>query len=486
MKILTSFTLFASAIAGFAAPAVKDHVVRVNSTLQSWSTTQPWDKTSSRNRRALGVVLGGNQVLTVAEMAADATYIELENAEGTKKIPAQVTAIDYESNLALLAVANSSDNSFFADYKPIELGPPANIGDTTQVWQLENNGVPLVTEASIQSADIVSSFAQGHFFLHYEAKGSLQSASSSFSVPAVKDGKLLGFLTSYNSKDQIIDILASEIIQSFLDDAKDGKYEGFPSLGIATDTTIDPNFRAWLKLPEEAGGLYLTRVQKDSAAEKAGLKKGDVILKINGNKINNKGFYTDSRYGELFWSHLVRGSHKVGDEIKLNILREGKEQQVTAKLTRPKELLVPSYMYDKKPRFLIKGGFLFQELSNTYLTTFGKDWQTKAPLDFLKIIASPHKYADGKNRIVFLSATIPTPATVGYTSLRNQIIKRVNGNEIADIPSLIKAFSNPDKDGIHTIEFTNGTPKTIYLDAKLSDIADNSLLRRGLPALSRK
>ena len=97
------------------ALTIRQSLVRINSTIQVWSASQPWDKSAPKKRRALGALLSGNRVLTTAEMAADATYIELENADNTRIIPAKVTAIDYEANLALLEPDNGDIDSFFED-----------------------------------------------------------------------------------------------------------------------------------------------------------------------------------------------------------------------------------------------------------------------------------------------------------------------------------------------------------------------------------
>ncbi|MBK1854394.1 PDZ domain-containing protein [Verrucomicrobiaceae bacterium 5K15] len=482
---LLSLTSAAMLCLAHAAADVKNSLVRVNSTLQTWSASQPWDKSAPSSRGALGVLLQGKQVLTTAEMAANSTYIELENADSTRTLPAKVVAIDYESNLALLAPDNGDTEGFFKDLSPIALGEATHIGDKVDIWQLEDNGMPLITQATVQSVDIVSSFVRGHYFLTYEAKASMQSASSSFSLPAVKDGKLLGLLSSYDSKDQIIDIIAPEIIAAFIADAADGEYLGFPSLGIGINSTVDPSFRLWLKLPEDVGGLYVTRVRKGSAADQAGILKGDVLLSIGGKTIGRRGYYDDDNYGRLFWSHLIRGQHKVGDSVKVTVLREGEKKEFTAVLSRPGKNLIPSHTLDQSPNYLVKGGFIFQELSVSYLSAFGKDWQSTAPLNLLDAMASPEDYEKGRNKLVFLSATIPTPATTGYESLRNFIIAKINGQEIADIPSLIKAFETPGSDRLHTIEFADGQPKTIYLDARISDAIDAELLKRGIPALSR-
>lgn len=60
---------------------------------------------------------------------------------------------------------------------------------------------------------------------------------------------------------------------------------------------------------------------KDGPAEKAGLKAGDIILKIDGKNIDQ----TNSL------SALVN-KHKVGDKVALTILRDGKEQNIDVTL----------------------------------------------------------------------------------------------------------------------------------------------------------
>ena len=183
---------------------------------------------------------------------------------------------------------------------------------------------------------------------------------------------------------------------------------------------------------------------------------------------------------------MIRGSLKIGDEATLKILRGGKEVIKTAVLDRPGERLVAHYTYDQAPRYLVKGGLIFQELTATYLKAFGNDWESKAPLNLLDVLSSPEDYEEGRNHVVFLSATIPTPATTGYEQLRNFIVTKVNGKNIPDIDALIEAFGHPDADGLHTIEFADGPPKSIYLDATLSDRVDAELLKRGIPSLSKK
>ncbi|RYD50197.1 MAG: serine protease [Verrucomicrobiaceae bacterium] len=461
-------------------------VVRINTTQQSWDQAEPWQKNSPGKRRSLGAIVGNGLVLTTAEMAADATYIELESPDGKRLAPAKTVAVDYEANLALLGLTEDSNGKFFDGTKPLEIAAPPKPGDTLDILQVEENGSPLITSGGIQSIDVVSNFLPGQFFLTYEVKASMQSAASSFSLPVLREGKLAGLLTSYDSKDQLSDITATEIVARFVKEGADGNYAGFPLLGISISRTEDPNFRLFLKLSEDGGGLYVSNVRVGGAAEKAGLKKGDVILSIDGHEIDRLGYFEDSHYGRLYWSHLVRGAKASGDKVDLVIQRDGQPQNLSAVLDRRDEVsqLVPAYAFGKAPNFLVKGGLIFQELTKPVLESFGNEWQSRAPLNLLDVYENPQKYESRGRRIVFLSNVIPTPATVGYEPLQSMIVTKVNGKEIKDMKTLIEAFKTPAAEGLHSIEFDE-EKFHVYLDESVSDTVDKQLLQRGLPKLSR-
>lgn len=477
-----------------AAPAVevpapveiKNSVVRVNSTMQSWNPGQPWEKFPPQQRRALAAIVAPGQVLTNAEMVADATYLEFESPDATRFARAKVIAVDYEANLALLGAVDEAEGStFFKDSVPLEISGSPSIGDDLEILQIEDNGLALLTLGNIRSIDIASGFLPGHGFLTYLVKASMQSAASSFSLPVLKGGKLAGVLTSYDSKDQICDVAATDIITRFLKDSAGGDYKGFPSLGIATARTEDPSFRQWLKLADDQGGLYVRTVRKGGSAETAGVKKGDVILAVDGNIIDRRGYYQHPAYGSVFWGHLVRGEKATGDTIKLSILRDGAPLEIPAVLTREEESakLVPGYTFGTAPNFLIKGGLVFQELTVPLLQAYGKDWESRAPLDFLDALENPEKFEDKMDRVVFLSGSIPTPATVGYESLRNLIVRKVNGKDIRDMKSLKQAFDGLTEP-LHSIEFDQEDLK-LYLDEALAAQVDSQLLERGINRLSR-
>lgn len=68
-------------------------------------------------------------------------------------------------------------------------------------------------------------------------------------------------------------------------------------------------------------GAEIQSITKESAAEKAGLKKGDVITKIDNRKIDGSEDVTDA----------IR-AHKPGDKVSVTYLRNGKEEKASAQL----------------------------------------------------------------------------------------------------------------------------------------------------------
>ena len=72
---------------------------------------------------------------------------------------------------------------------------------------------------------------------------------------------------------------------------------------------------------EETSGVLVSNVRAGSAAEKAGIKRGDVITAINGEKIEDSNTLRNKVAGTL-----------PGTEIKLTVLRKGQELELVATL----------------------------------------------------------------------------------------------------------------------------------------------------------
>lgn len=90
-----------------------------------------------------------------------------------------------------------------------------------------------------------------------------------------------------------------------------------PAIGISGRDLDEATAKRYNLVP----GVYIYSVEEYSAAELAGLKRGDVITKADGTDI--------STINEL---NEIKNKHSVGDEMKLTVNRDGETFEVTVKL----------------------------------------------------------------------------------------------------------------------------------------------------------
>jgi hypothetical protein len=207
------------------------------------------------------------------------------------------------------------------------------------------------------------------------------------------------------------------------------------------------------------------------------MKKGDILVAINGFAIDSRGDYRDPQFGALSSSHLVRGRAYVGDKVEIQVIREGKEVTLKGELTRrkPDDFLVLPYLFDKGPRYVLMGGLLFQELSHPYLDAFGEEQRGGAILRLSRVASHPDKHEEeGRKKLVFLSLVLPTPSAQGYDKLGGQVVNKVNGKAIKDLNDLAEAFKSV-KDTTHVIEL-NDFPHILYLDTVNAERDNKRLL----------
>ena len=68
-------------------------------------------------------------------------------------------------------------------------------------------------------------------------------------------------------------------------------------------------------------GVYVKAIDDFSAAEKAGLKIGDVIIEADGQKITTMDELTE-----------IKNKHQIGDEMKIKVNRNGEEKELALTL----------------------------------------------------------------------------------------------------------------------------------------------------------
>lgn len=103
--------------------------------------------------------------------------------------------------------------------------------------------------------------------------------------------------------------------------------EGWQNEDFMKDFTFEMKSGAFLGVitNKNEKGAEISEVQKETAAEKAGLKKGDIIIKADNKKIDSPDDLVEA----------IR-ARKPNDEVTIICLRDGKEKKVKVKLGESK------------------------------------------------------------------------------------------------------------------------------------------------------
>ncbi len=120
---------------------------------------------------------------------------------------------------------------------------------------------------------------------------------------------------------------------------------------------------------KQSEGFYIKKVAKDSGAEKAGLTKGDIIVKLDNQKI--------SSYSEL--SGYIN-TKRPNDEIQVTIIRNDNTKIVAVKLTKNdvvatefKGIQLENIDSNDKKRFRIAYGVKIKDINNEKLMQYAND-----------------------------------------------------------------------------------------------------------------
>lgn len=82
---------------------------------------------------------------------------------------------------------------------------------------------------------------------------------------------------------------------------------------------------------ESQQGVVVSEVQNDSAADKAGIKQGDVIIEFEGKPMRSAAQLRNAV-----------GIHSVGDKVKIKVIREGDEEKFTVRIGAAKGNILAS------------------------------------------------------------------------------------------------------------------------------------------------
>ena len=476
-RAVSAFICLATAMSLFAGEGRERSpwersMVTVEVTRKQYDFLQPWTQRNETFKKQ-GVVLGPGQILTTADYLNDLALARLQkNGRGTW-YAAKLEWIDYHANLALLS---AKDTNFWDGLKPAAFMDPAPSEGSVQIVRWRNGNLE---SRKGEIARLVVRRAKLSFVEHLMMEVDSEINSAGWGEAVVLGDRLVGLIASQEGNN--CTVLPSSFVKFAVQGAggTPRQYLGF--FDFVWQKAENPATLAYLKLPGEPRGVII--LDKATGADKSGLlQTKDILLEIEGFKIDTDGNYADPNYGQLLLENLSTRGKFAGDKIHLTLWREGKPLEVDYPLPKADYdvEMVPQAIYDREPDYLIFGGLVFEPLTESYLRSWGGDWRRKAP--FRLTYFDQEKPSAERPARVLLSLLLPDPFNLGYQDYRFLPVNKVNGKVISRLPDLVAAFQQPTN-GFHVVEFGPGeSVRTVVLDAVEAEQATRRVLEKyGVP-----
>lgn len=460
-----------------------ESLLRVHSTVQYPDIRHPWLKKPPFTRDGLGTVIAGGRILVTADMAAHTTCIDLETPDKRIHATASVEAVDEECNLAIL---RPSGEEIMKSRRPLALQEALPAGTTLKILQLEGNGSPALSTATITTA-AVGTYPSGNSYLMYRITTTIPQRDGSYVIPALHDGRLAGLVMRYDPRTQAAEIIPSPLIARFLKEVSRPGFHGLARAGILWAPMRGATLREWFGLTKDQGGVPIAP-ERNGAAMKAGLLKGDVILTLAGRTIDAEGNYEDPVFGKTCFANLVSMETAPGDRIEIGYFRpdgKGHGSTGTATLTlegrNAESEISPSLLEGESVANVFYGGLMLQELSRPFLREWGNNWPAEAPQNLVALDCFQNEETGDRRRYVILSGLLPSEQTMGAEHLIHRLVERINGMPIRSLGDVAEARKHPSG-GFHRIDFDGGAGPLFLDDATLVPEEARLKAQYGIPS----
>lgn len=266
-----------------------------------------------------GYILTNNHIVATSSSesyyeVSDATKVTVTLFDDETEYEAKIVGKDEQTDLAVIKIEKTGlSKAEFADSDSIKVGEFAMaVGSPLGMQSSVTCGIVSAVNREVTDTD-------GKTFKLIQTDAAINSGNSGGAL-VNSEGKVIGINTLKLSGTGIegmgfaIPINSTTDITSQLIQYSKVKrpYIGISGLDLNEQTANAYNLVL---------GVYVKAVEDFSAAEKAGIKPGDVIIEAEGKKI--------TKMDEL---NEIKNTHKIGDELKIKVNRDGSEKELTITL----------------------------------------------------------------------------------------------------------------------------------------------------------
>ncbi len=268
-------------------------------------------------------------IMTNYHVVEGATSVKIVNMSG-EEVDAEVLGGDSYSDIAVLRIASDK----VADVVTVGDSTKAQVGDTvfTVGTPIDSQYMGTVTKGILSSevkTITVSDQNGGTSMMEVLQTDASINPGNSGGPLANINGEVIGITSMKLVTDEIEGMgfaIPIEIAMASVDSLEKGETIKRPYIGVSMyDVTNEAMlYRNNIRLDEGIDeGVVIGKVEEGSPAAEAKLQANDVIIEVDGTKVKNSAHFKYILY-----------NHKIGETIKLKINRNGKNEEITLKLTQ--------------------------------------------------------------------------------------------------------------------------------------------------------
>ncbi|MGV3772419.1 MAG: trypsin-like peptidase domain-containing protein, partial [Verrucomicrobiales bacterium] len=344
-------------------------VVQITTFSQQPVWDAPWRFDTVRRGSGTGFVIAGNKIMSNAHVVSWGKQIFLKRYQDPRPYPAKVVYAAHDCDLAIL---EPEDPAFFEGMQPLEIGDLPKVRSTVVTYGYPAGGEQISYTRGVVSRIELQSYSHigNRAYLAAQTDAAINPGNSG--GPVIQDDKVVGVaFQGIPGLENTGFFIPTTLVNHFLEDIEDGKYDGFPQAGIRLVALQNPAYRRFLKLPDNDVGARVDFIF-DVPSTRNVLKVEDVILKVGDYEVGSDG--TIIYQGNRTYLGVAFSDIQNGESIPMVIWRDGKEMQVTLPLYTYSKDKAEGNQYDTLPRYYVYGGMVFVPLNRDYLRTLSNGW----------------------------------------------------------------------------------------------------------------
>jgi S1-C subfamily serine protease len=430
-------------------------VVQIITAYQEPNWSAPWIFDTPHFASGTGFLIDGNRILTNAHVVAWTKQLLVRKYHDPQRYFAKVEFVAQDIDLAVLKIINpenGQDNpDFYQGMQPLEFGPLPKVRSAVLTYGFPAGGQQISYTRGVVSRIEVQGYTHigNRAFLAVQTDAAINPGNSG--GPVIQDDKVVGVaFEGYSGASGLQNIgffIPTSIIHHFLDDIKDGAYDGVPEAGLRLTSLQNPAFRQKLKLPETSKQGVRVDTILDIPTTKAVIKPDDVIMQVGDYPVDDDGTITYE--GNTVGVSVAFDLAQNNDILPLKIWRDGQMIDVQLPVKVYDKDQVQGNQYDVLPRYYIFGGLVFTPLSLDYLKTLGQNWSEVAGRELIYELAYRHIEDPDHWRpeSVVLASILDHPVNANFTTRGETMVDKINGMRIerlSDVPKAFAATTGPD------------------------------------------